>query len=64
MKTIKYFRLSQYGHNREFIHPDHSADAAILLRLTGKRTIDNTIRELVTGLTDGHITFEETIAPK
>lgn len=58
MKTIKYFVKNQYGNDREFVHPDNAGDAKILQQLTGQKTIDGRVRELVRDLTGGTVTFE------
>ncbi len=63
-KVIKYYSVSQYGNLREFVHPDNSPDAKILSQLTGQRTINSVVRELVRDLTGGMVSFEEVMAPK
>ena len=62
-KQIKYYRRSQYGVEREFVHPESAGDGQIISQLTGKKTIDGRIRELVRDLTGGSIYFVETLAP-
>lgn len=62
-KIIKFYRTRQYGTDREFIHPACEADAGIIRQLTGQRTIDGRIRELIRDLTGGLIAFEEVVAP-
>lgn len=64
MKTIKFYHTSQWGNYREFVHPDNAGDASIIAQLTGQKTINGTIRELIRDLTGGMVTFEEVIAPK
>jgi len=64
MKTIKYYTVSQYGNSREFVHPENSADASIIMQLTGQKTINSVIRELIRDLTGGLVTFQEVIAPR
>lgn len=64
MKTINYYRKVQYGVEREFIHPDCETDARTLLMLTGKRTIDQTVRGLVQMLSEGTVQFQEVLAPR
>lgn len=62
-KIILFYRTSQWGNEREFIHPDSSGDASIVHQLTGKKTIDGRTRELIRDLTGGSVSFQETIAP-
>lgn len=62
-KVIKWYRVSQWGVNREFVHPDCSADASIIQQLTGQKTIDGRIRELIRDLTGCKIDFQEVLAP-
>jgi len=62
-KIIKFYRKVQYGTEREFVHHANAADASIIRQLTGQRTIDGRIRELIRDLTAGCISFEEVIAP-
>lgn len=63
-KVIKFYHASQWGNHREFVHPDNSGDGQIIQQLTGQKTINGTIRELIRDLTGGQIQFEEVIAPK
>lgn len=63
MTTIKYYRKNQYGVVREFVHPDNKADSDIIIGLTGQKTIDSRIRELIRDLTGGTVNFVEVIAP-
>lgn len=60
-KVIKYYIREQYGCVREFIHPDNAGDAKILMQLTGKKTVDPVIRELVRDLTGGQVSFVQTL---
>jgi len=62
-KIIKFYRKIQYGQTREFVHPDCAGDAKIISQLTGQRTIDGRIRELIRDLTGRWVEFEEVIAP-
>lgn len=62
-KQIKFYRVAQYGTVREFVHPDSSGDGQIIQRLTGQKTIDGVIRELIRDLTGGMIQFVETVMP-
>jgi hypothetical protein len=61
--VIKWYRVSQWGCAREFVHPESAGDAAILLQLTGKRTITGAVRELVRDLSRGAVQWQEVIAP-
>lgn len=63
MKTILFYRKSQYGQEREFVHPDNQRDAQTISELTGKRTIDSHTRGLIQMLTAGTVIFKEVIAP-
>lgn len=63
MKTIKYYRKNQYGQEREFVAPENEADGKIIQQLTGQKTIDGRIRELIRDLTGSQVTFEQIIAP-
>lgn len=63
MKTIKYFRTSQYGQEREFVHPESDGDGQIIRQLTGQKTIDGRIRELIRDLTGSQVSFVEVVAP-
>jgi hypothetical protein len=60
-KIIKYFIRENYGCVREYIHPDNAGDAKILMELTGKKTVDPVIRELVRDLTGGQVTFQQVL---
>lgn len=60
-KIIKYFIRENYGTVREYIHPDNAGDAKILAQLTGQKTVNPVIRELVRDLTGGQVTFVQTL---
>jgi hypothetical protein len=62
-KEIKYYRTVQYGTVREFIHPESEGDGQIIRQLTGQKTLDGRIRELIRDLTCGMIQFTETVMP-
>ncbi len=66
-KIIKFYRKSQYGQDREFVHPDNFNDATFISSLTNQKTISNKIRSDIENLftTDGikGIQFQEVIAP-
>lgn len=61
VKTIKFYRKNVYGETLEYIAD--KGDAAIVTRLTGKKTINGITRELIRDLTGGAVGFEEVIAP-
>lgn len=63
MKTIKYYRKSQFGNDREFVHPENATDGDLIRRLTLQKTITPPIREMIAELTGGAVIFVETIAP-
>jgi hypothetical protein len=61
-KTIQFYSRDVYGNRLEYI--SNQADADLLRRLTGKKTISGVERELIRDLTGGLVTFEEVLAPK
>lgn len=69
MKTIKFYKTNQFGNLREFIHPDSQNEAGIIAKLTGQKTINVAIRELLRDLTtdaqgNRGIEFQQVIAPE
>jgi hypothetical protein len=62
--VIKWYRVSQYDVVREFVHPDCAGDRGIIQGLTGQKTIDSRIRELVRDLTRGAVLWQEVVAPQ
>ena len=60
-KTIQFYRKNVYGTSFEYIH--NPTEAQIISQLTGQKTINGVIRELLRDLTGGYIRFEEVIAP-
>jgi hypothetical protein len=62
-KTIKFYARAQYGNVREFIHPDHAGDAAIIAQLTGQKTINSSVRELLRDLTGCQVDFVQVLDP-
>jgi len=60
---IKYYRTVQYGQEREFVHPDSEGSGKIISQLTGQKSINGIIRELIRDLTAGFVSFQEVIAP-
>jgi hypothetical protein len=63
MKTIKYFVKSQYGQDREFVHPENEKEGQAIAGLTGQKTLTPRIRELICSLAP-EIKFEEVLAPR
>ena len=63
MKTIKYYVVSQYGQDREFVHPDNAVDAQTIRQLTGQKTITPTVRKLIGDLCGGNVVFEQVFPP-
>jgi hypothetical protein len=68
-KIIKFYRKNQYGVEREFVHPDNMIDAQFICVLTGKNTINKTIRERIKWISTPEnglktIEFQEVIAPQ
>lgn len=62
-KVIPYYVKHVYGNRQEYVAPSHAGDAAILSRLTGRKTLDSITRELVRDLTGGQVTFEQVLPP-
>ena len=62
-KTIKWYAKDQYGCRREYVAGANAGDGQIIQQLTGQKTIDGRIRELIRDLTGGQIAFEQIIAP-
>lgn len=62
-KVIQFYRVSQWGNVREFVHPSCKGDGAIIRQLTGKETINGVVRELVRDLSGGAVSFVEVVAP-
>jgi len=62
MKTINFYSKEVYGNRLEYI--ENKADAEILQRLTGKKTISGVERELIRDLTGGLVSFMEVLPPK
>lgn len=60
-KTIYFYRKNVYGANLEYIN--NPGDAKIVFQLTGQKTINKVIRELLRDLTGGYIQWEEVIGP-
>lgn len=62
-KEIQYYRVMQYGCEREFIHPANKGEAKLIQQLTGQKTIDGRVRELLRDLTGSGIVWKEVVAP-
>lgn len=60
-KLILYYRKTVYGNNLEYVAD--RGDAQIIQQLTGKRTIDGRVRELLRDLSAGAINFREIPMP-
>ncbi len=54
-KVINYYRREVYGNVREYVVDQ--GDAKIIQGLTGQKTIDGRIRELLRDLTNGMVSF-------
>lgn len=54
-KNIKYYTKDVYGIRLEYIA--NKDDAKIIQQLTGKKTVDGRIRELIRDLTGGSVSF-------
>ena len=63
MKYIKYYRTKHSRVECEYVHPDCLVDGKIITALTGRKTIDDRIRGLITDLSAGDIQWEEVLAP-
>ena len=62
MKTIEFYSREVYGNRLEYVV--NKADADIIRKLTGKKTITGTERELIRDLTGKSVEFKEVLAPK
>jgi len=62
MKTIEFYSREVYGNRLEYVV--NKADADIIRKLTGKKTITGTERELIRDLTGSLVDFKEVLAPK
>jgi DNA replication initiation complex subunit (GINS family) len=62
MKTIEFYSREVYGNRLEYVV--NKADAEIIRKLTGKKTITGTERELIRDLTGNSVNFKEVLAPK
>lgn len=61
VKTISWYRKSQYGCDRDYVVSTQEADAKIIQQLTGQKTIDGRIRELIRDLSGGQIQFQQVL---
>jgi DNA replication initiation complex subunit (GINS family) len=62
MKTIEFYSREVYGNRLEYVV--NKADADIIRKLTGKKTITGVERELIRDLTGKSVDFKEVLAPK
>jgi DNA replication initiation complex subunit (GINS family) len=62
MKTIEFYSREVYGNRLEYVV--NKADADIIRKLTGKKTITGIERELIRDLTGSLVDFKEVLAPK
>ena len=62
MKTIEFYSREVYGNRLEYVV--NNADADIIRKLTGKKTITGIERELIRDLTGSLVDFKEVLAPK
>jgi hypothetical protein len=60
-KIIQFYRKQVYGNTLEYVLND--GDRQILQQLTGQKTINGVVRELIRDLSGGAVSFEEVIAP-
>jgi len=60
--VIEYYSVRQYGTDRDYV--SNCSDAQIISQLTGQKTIDSTIRELIHDLSRGIISFKQTLPPQ
>ena len=59
-RNIPYYVKDVYGNRMEYIVS--KSDAAIIQQLTGKKTVDGRVRELIRDLTGGQVNF--TLVPQ
>jgi hypothetical protein len=62
-KIIKWYSVNQWGNAREYVHPDCAADGAIIAQLTGQKTLNSAIRELLRDLTGCAVDFQQVLPP-
>lgn len=60
-KTIEFYQREVYGTTREYIV--NEADAGIIYRLTGKKTLTSVERELFRDLSGGLVDFKQILPP-
>jgi hypothetical protein len=61
MKTIEYYVREVYGNKLEYVLQPF--DAALIAKLTGKKTIGPDTRGLITALSNGEIQFKQVLKP-
>lgn len=54
--TIEFYSKNVYGNELEYVA--NKGDADIIRQLTGKKTIDSSIRKLIRDLSRGNISFK------
>jgi len=54
-KVIEFYSKDVYGNRLEYVA--NKDDAKIIQQLTGKKTIDGRVRELIRDLTGGSVSF-------
>jgi len=60
--VIEYYSEKQYGTDRDYV--SNCSDAQIISQLTGQKTINSNIRELIHDLSRGIISFKQILPPK
>ncbi len=60
-KIIKFYVREVYGKPLEYVADER--DAKLLWQLTGQKTINSVIRELIRDLSNGQIVFEQVLKP-
>lgn len=61
MKTIEYYVREVYGNPLEYVKSEGDAD--VIRQLTGKRTVNPRIRELIRDLSGGLVEFKQILPP-
>ncbi len=62
-KIIKYYRKSQYGQDREFVHPDNKSDGELVMKITNQKTLTPQIRNWFEAFCP-EVKFQEVVAPQ
>ncbi len=61
MKTIEYYVREVYGNRLEYVN--NEGDADVIRQLTGKRTVNGKVRELIRDLSGGLVDFKQILPP-